>query len=130
MEDAHGPPATEGRVGVLPLVCEAAQRLTLLVARPLLLVQLLGRLAGFPGGAINRVGDHLGPRHEDRVAGGHLGDARVDALGHVDKHGLIERLVFGGNHGPAGLRAPGGVGQRAEAVCSPQKVISFVDSFF
>lgn len=37
MEDAHGPPASEGRVGVLPLVCEAAQRMTLLVARPLLL---------------------------------------------------------------------------------------------
>jgi hypothetical protein len=24
MEDAHGPPAIEERVGVLPLVCEAA----------------------------------------------------------------------------------------------------------
>jgi len=38
MEDSHGPPASEGRVGVLPLVCEAVQRMTLLVARPLLLV--------------------------------------------------------------------------------------------
>lgn len=27
MEDAHGPPANEGRVGVLPFVCEAAQQL-------------------------------------------------------------------------------------------------------
>ena len=29
-EDANGLPASEGRVGVLPLVCEAAQRMTLL----------------------------------------------------------------------------------------------------
>jgi hypothetical protein len=28
MEDAHGAHASEGRVGVLPLVCEAAQQLT------------------------------------------------------------------------------------------------------
>jgi len=28
MEDAHGTPASEGRVGVLPFVCEAAQQLT------------------------------------------------------------------------------------------------------
>jgi hypothetical protein len=29
MEDAHGPPASEGRVGLSPLACEAAQRMTL-----------------------------------------------------------------------------------------------------
>lgn len=45
MEDAHGPPASEGRVGVLPLVCEAAQRMTLLVPRPLLLVCSTSRLS-------------------------------------------------------------------------------------
>jgi len=28
MEDAHGTPASEGRVGALPFVCEAAQQLT------------------------------------------------------------------------------------------------------
>jgi len=39
MEDAQGPPASEGRVGVLPLVCEAVQRMTLFVARSLLLVR-------------------------------------------------------------------------------------------
>ena len=38
VEDAHGPPGSEKRVGVLPLVCEAAQRMTLLVSLPLLLV--------------------------------------------------------------------------------------------
>ena len=39
MEVAHGPPPSEGRFGVLPWVCEATQRMTLLVARALLLVQ-------------------------------------------------------------------------------------------
>jgi hypothetical protein len=38
MEDALGLPSSEGRVGVLPLACETAQQLTLLVARSLLLV--------------------------------------------------------------------------------------------
>lgn len=32
---AHGPLASEGRVGSLPFVCESAQQLTLLVVRPL-----------------------------------------------------------------------------------------------
>jgi hypothetical protein len=41
MEDAHGAPASEGRVGVLPLVCEAAQRMTLLVAAGLLAITVI-----------------------------------------------------------------------------------------
>ena len=68
-------------------------------------------ICGLPGSGINSVRHRPGLGDIDGMAAGDRGDLCPGAFGHVEQHRLVKGIVLGCDYRPAGLGAPGCIGQ-------------------